>query len=59
MHCADVWNVYPIYNSVGLAVFVIGLVYYFNAGLTFYWIRSQRGKALEGDEMAAKYVCYY
>jgi hypothetical protein len=43
-------------ESVGIAVFVVGLIYYFNAALTFFWIRSQRGKALEGDEFAAKYV---
>lgn len=56
MHCEDIWNIYPIYNGVGVAVFTIGIIYYCNAMLTVWWIHSQRGKALDGDEMAAKYV---
>ncbi len=43
-------------DNVGLAVFVVGIIYFSNAVLTFFWIRSQRGKAQEGDEYAAKYV---
>ena len=57
MHCSDVWSAYPLFEGApGLAVLIIGVVYYFNAGLTLYWIRSQRRRALHGDEMAAKYV---
>jgi hypothetical protein len=62
--CYSILSKYPIINvipglngSVGVVALLVGLLYFFNSGLTIYWIKHQKLNAEMGVERAARHVC--
>lgn len=61
--CYSILSKYPIINvipgldgSIGVVGLFVGLLYFFNSGLTIYWIRHQKFNAEMGVERAARHV---
>ena len=61
--CYSILSKYPVIDvipgldgSVGVVGLIVGLLYFFNSGLTIYWIRHQKSNAEMGIERAARHV---
>ena len=61
--CYSILSKYPIIDvipgldgSVGVVGLLVGMLYFFNSGLTIYWIRHQKYSAEMGIERAARHV---